>query len=335
MRKILYIGNKLAKHGAAPTTIDILPELLEKEGFEVKAVSPIKNKTLRLVHMLSCISFSFNYDLVLIDTYSTTNFWYAIWSARICRLINKPYIFLMHGGKLAQRLKTSRGSVLKLFKKAKANVVPSQFFMNELKVFGFTNLVCIPNFINLKEYSFYMRKQIQPRLLWVRAFHKIYNPFLAIKTFEKLLVLYPNATLCMVGPEKDGSLEKAQNYISDKNLPVKLTGKLSKSKWRELSKDYDIFLNTTGIDNTPVSILEAMALGLPIVSTKVGGIPYILENGKNAKLVDEHTSEAFLKAIQDIVVNPEKAVKMTNNARERAEVYDWSHIRHHWTNLLS
>ena len=285
--------------------------------------------------MLASICFTANYDLVLIDTYSTSNFWYAIWSARLCKLRNKPYIFLLHGGKLPQRLEKSNKNTLKLFKNAKANVVPSQFLMQELKVFQFSNLMCIHNFIDLEEYPFIKREHIKPRLLWVRAFHKIYNPFLAIKAFEKLQVLYPKATLCMVGPEKDGSLAKVRDYILEKKLAVQLTGKLSKKEWRELSKEYDIFLNTTRVDNTPVSILEAMALGLPIVSTKVGGIPYILENGKNASLIREPNPDVLMEALQNILMNPEKAIEMANKSREKVEVYDWAHIRHQWINLLS
>ncbi len=47
----------------------------------------------------------------------------------------------------------------------------------------------------------------------------------------------------------------------------------------------DIFLNTTNVDNTPVSVIEAQAAGLCVVSTNVGGIPFLLENGKDALLV--------------------------------------------------
>ena len=47
----------------------------------------------------------------------------------------------------------------------------------------------------------------------------------------------------------------------------------------------DIFLNTTNVDNTPVSVLEAQAAGLAVVSTNVGGLPFLLEDGKNALLV--------------------------------------------------
>ena len=55
---------------------------------------------------------------------------------------------------------------------------------------------------------------------------------------------------------------------------ITITGILRKAEWIELSKDYDVFINTTNVDNMPVSVIEAMALGMPIVSTNVGGIPF-------------------------------------------------------------
>src|SRR5690606_41312383 len=83
----------------------------------------------------------------------------------------------------------------------------------------------------------------------------------------------------------DGSLSAAKKYAKKHDLRVNFTGKLKKKEWIKLSAAYDIFINTSDIDNTPVSVIEAMALGLPVVSTNVGGIPYLIEEGKTGLLV--------------------------------------------------
>ena len=71
------------------------------------------------------------------------------------------------------------------------------------------------------------------------------------------------------------------NYQKYKlNQKIEFVGYLRKIEWLELARDHDIFINTSTIDNMPVSILEMMALGLPIISTNVGGIPFILESRK-------------------------------------------------------
>jgi len=79
----------------------------------------------------------------------------------------------------------------------------------------------------------------------------------------------------MVGPDKDSSLGEAKDLAKQLGVAesVTFTGVLPKAQWHQLSEKFDIFINTTNIDNMPVSIIEAMALGLPIVSTNAGGLP--------------------------------------------------------------
>ena len=67
---------------------------------------------------------------------------------------------------------------------------------------------------------------------------------------------------------------------------MNFTGKLSKQEWRDLSKDYNVFINTTNFDNTPVSVIEAMALGIPVVSTNVGGLPFLITDKVDGVLVE-------------------------------------------------
>ena len=61
---------------------------------------------------------------------------------------------------------------------------------------------------------------------------------------------------------------------------VLFKGKMSKKEWIEISKNYHIFLNTTNVDNLPVSVIEAMALGMIIVSTNAGGVPFLIDDKK-------------------------------------------------------
>jgi len=171
--------------------------------------------------------------------------------------------------------------------------------------------------------------------LWVRSFAEIYNPTLALEVLETLLDHGLEATLCMVGPEKDGSLVHCQKIAKDKNLPVTFTGKLEKVVWIELSKEYDIFINTTNFDNTPVSVIEAMALGLPVISTNVGGIPFLLNDQKDAILVPPNNKTAFVAAISQLLPHPERVTFLTENARNKVENFDWEKVKHMWAQLLN
>ncbi len=336
MKKTLYIGNKLEKHGAAPTSIDTLPDQLREAGFLFHTVSSLKNKPLRLMHMLSAILVQAKRaDLVLIDTYSTTNFWYALLSGTLCKFLKVPYIFLLHGGGLVSRFENANSNTLQLFRKAKTNVVPSNFLSDQLMKFNFENIEVIPNSIDVSQYDFKERSNLKPRILWLRAFDEVYNPKMALETLEILLGTYPEAELCMIGPDKDGSLKESKISAKKKSLPVKFMGKMNKTDWIKLSVNYDIFLNTTSIDNTPVSVLEAMALGIPVVSTNVGGIPYLIKNEENGLLVSPGQPSEMANAVSRLLKNPSLASRISKNGRKNVENYDWKKVKHFWLELLN
>ena len=66
------------------------------------------------------------------------------------------------------------------------------------------------NSIEIDKYPFFLRKDIAPKLLWVRSFAEIYNPKLGIEIINGLLEKGIKASLTMVGPEKDGSLKECK-----------------------------------------------------------------------------------------------------------------------------
>jgi L-malate glycosyltransferase len=333
--KLLYIGNKLSKNDITVTSIETLGLFLENEGFKVYNASSIKNKWLRLIDMLwKTMKYSKNVSVVLIDTYSTQNFYFAVAVANLCRLIRLPYIPILRGGNLPRRLQKSRSQAYKLFKGAKTNVAPSKYLMDKFAAEGYHNLTYIPNTIEIEQYSYLPRKETGPKLLWVRSFAEIYNPMLALLVVEKLKEKFPNVSLCMIGPEKDGSLQKCKAYAAELQLPVIFTGMLSKEEWRQRSEDYDIFINTTNLDNTPVSVIEAMALGLPVVSTDVGGVPYLIEDQKDGLLIPPNDRDHFVDAIHKLCTNNELARSLSANARKKAEDFDWQNVKQHWLTLL-
>ena len=129
-----------------------------------------------------------------------------------------------------------------------------------------------------------------PKLLWVRSFHKVYNPRDGNYVAHELNKIYPNVELCMVGPDKDGTLEKCKRLSNHLKI-FKMLNLLAylKKDWISLSYNYDIFLNTTNYDNLPVSVLEVMALGIPIVSTNAGGLKYLHNQESDGLLVEKMT----------------------------------------------
>ncbi|MGA9325755.1 MAG: glycosyltransferase family 4 protein [Salegentibacter sp.] len=335
-KSILYIGNDLQINSFTATYISFFSRVLKKEGYKVKTASTRSNKGLRLLEMLGLIArYHKTTDIVLIDTYGAMNFYYAYLVAKTCQFYGLEYIPILHGGNLPERLEGSNSYSRSLFGKAKINVAPSEFLYGVFRRAGFNNVRIIPNSIEIENYPYKKREEFQPRLLWVRRFQKRYNPMLALKVLLLLKEKYPEASLCMVGPDKDGSLKACKNLVKKNNLDVRFTGKLKKKEWADLSVDYDFFINTTTIDNTPISVIEAMSLGLAVVSTNVGGMPMLIEDGKDGLLVQENNAEAMANAISGLVENPHRTAKICLAARQKVEGFDWQLVREEWNRVLN
>ena len=313
-----------------------LTKLLQQEGHSVICSSDKTNKLSRLLAMCTAIiKHRKTTDVVLIDTFSTANFYYALITSQLARILALKYIPILHGGNLPYRLKHSEFLSILIFKYAYINVSPSLYLANEFKKYNF-DVLYIPNTVPIAEIPFKLRTNLAPKLLWVRAFDKIYNPSLAIKVLSILKKNYENASLCMVGPDKDSSLNQTKELAKQLGVSdsVTFTGVLPKEQWHHLSENYDIFINTTNIDNMPVSVLEAMALGLPVVSTNAGGLPYLIENGVDGLLIPVNDENKMAEAIEFLLSNMEKAAEISKNAREKAEQFDENSVKTPWNKLL-
>ncbi|HOW92793.1 MAG TPA: glycosyltransferase family 4 protein, partial [Anaerolineaceae bacterium] len=97
----------------------------------------------------------------------------------------------------------------------------------------------------------------------------------------------------------------------------------------------DIFINTTNYDTAPRSVLEAMANGLCVVSTNVGGIPFLLKDEVDCLLVSPDDYEAMAHAILRILTEPNLAEHLSTNARNSTLELDWSTILPQWERLFT
>jgi len=334
-RTIVYIDNFLAEHGATPTTGVTLTRLFEQEGYKVVRAGTKISKRARLFEMLGAIRRNRG-AIILIAVYSTSAFYFAWTCARLCRLLRVQYIPCLHGGNLPQRISNNPGLCAQIFAHSQTNVVVSGYLQASLNQHGWPSIL-IPNSINIAQCPFLHRSTVQPKLLWVRSFHHIYNPQLAVQLVKVLTTTYPAVTLTMVGPDKDGSLDTCQKLavelgVSDK---ITFTGRLTVNEWVALSASHDIFINTTNFDNLPVSVIEAMALGLPVVSTNVGGLPYLVNNEHNGLLVNPNSVDEFVTGVQRILSNSSFTGALSVEARNTAENFSELQVMQLWNELLN
>lgn len=325
----------MSQQGKNVTSVEILGTRL-RQFCKVKTASSKQNKLLRILDMvLLVLKNGRSTDYVLIDTYSTINFYYALIISQISRVLKIKYIPILHGGNLEQRLKHNPKMSRMIFGNAYRLVSPSNFLKERFKSYGYENVEYIQNTIEIEDFVFYRRDISVIKLFWLRSFTSIYNPTSAVLVLEELINRGQNAELVMVGPEIDGSMKVAKQLAIDKNLNVKFTGKLSKNEWIKLSENYNVFINTTNFDNMPFSVIEAMALGLPIVSTNVGGLPFLISHNEDGLLVPPNDVNAMVDAIIELKEDISLKDKLVVNARKKIEKFDWDEVRVKWERLLS
>ena len=334
---ILLIGNFLSKHGLNPTAIEDLATALSNR-YEIKISSDKKNPFFRLLDMaMSVVNNRKRCQLIIVDVFSTYALTFSCLVILLAKIYKIPYIPVLRGGYLPERYRKYPPIFIYLFSNASTIICPSKYLKRCFDDKNYTIKV-IPNYIDLKMYSFKIRKQIKPQILWVRSIHNIYNPLMAVHVLYGIKKKYPDARLCMVGPVKDNRvMEQLKILISRLDLQdhVLFSGQLSKIEWTALSKDYDIFINTTDYDNNPVTLLESMALGLPIVSTNVGGVPYLIDDKVTGLLVEAKKSEQMVEKINELISGKIDGYQIARNAREKVSHYDKSQIIKQWCQTIN
>jgi glycosyltransferase involved in cell wall biosynthesis len=223
-----------------------------------------------------------------------------------------------------------------LLRKAAAVTVPSEYLLENMSRFR-NDLQLIENPLDLSLYEFRTRRPATPKLVWLRAFHHIYNPALAPRVVQRLAGEFPDVSLVMVGRDKfDGSLEETRRIAAELGVTdrIRLPGGVPKKDVASWLNEGDIFLNTTNVDNAPVSVLEAMACGLCVVSTSAGGMAHLAEDGREVLLVRPDDPDAMADAVRRVLREPDLAEKLSRSGRDRVARCDWSVLLPQWEALF-
>ena len=180
---ILLIGNFLSSHCFNPTAIEDLATALSNR-YEIKISSDKKNPFFRLLDMaMSVVNNRKRCQLIIVDVFSTYALTFSCLVIFLAKLFNIPYIPVLRGGYLSERYRKYPPIFIFLFSNASKIICPSKYLKRCFDDKNYTIKV-IPNYIDLKMYSFKIRKQIKPQILWVRSIHNIYNPLMAVHVLD-------------------------------------------------------------------------------------------------------------------------------------------------------
>ncbi|NOU11847.1 MAG: glycosyltransferase family 4 protein [Nitrospira sp.] len=335
---VLLIGNFLSATRGTRSVCEDLAVGLKAAGWTIMTTSSRPGRFARLADFLLTVwRERSQYRVAQVDVYSGPSF---LWAELVCwalKTVRKPYILTLHGGNLPAFSQRHGKRVRRLLQSAGAVTTPSAYLLEQMQVYR-KDIVPLPNSLEIGKYSFRHRDRPAPNLVWLRAFHDIYNPSLAVKVVAALANDWPSVNLVMIGPDKkDGSLDLARNLALKLGVFDRITfaGPVPKNTIPEWINRGDILLNTPRIDNSPVSVLEAMACGVCIVSTKVGGIPYLIADGCDGLLVPDSDEVAMATAVRRLLGEGGVAGRLSRNGRIRVEQFDWSAILPQWERLLS
>jgi glycosyltransferase involved in cell wall biosynthesis len=276
------------------------------------------------------------YDVAIVDVFSGTAF---LWAEAVCALLRrlrKPHVVVLRGGGLPGFARGREDRVRRVLGGAAAAVAPSRYLQEEMTVYR-SDIALIPNALELGAYPFRLREAARPRLVWLRTFHRVYDPVVAVDVVSLLAREFPDVSLLMVGRDKgDGSLQAAREQARRLGVEgrVSFSDGVPKAAVPEWLNRGDIYLNTPAVDNTPVTVMEAMACGLAVVSTDVGGIPYLLDADEDALLVPSHDPDAMAGAVARILREPGLARRLSRSARAKAERFDWPAVLPQWEALI-
>ncbi|HKV50183.1 MAG TPA: glycosyltransferase family 4 protein [Gemmatimonadaceae bacterium] len=336
--RLLLVGNFLSATRSNLTVGEELATRLRDAGWTVLTTSSRQRRLPRVYDMVASVwRQRANYDVAQVDVYSGNAF---VWAEAVCaalQLARRPYVLTLHGGNLPHFSKRWPKRVQHVLRGAAAVTTPSRYLLEHLRQFR-EDMQLLPNAIELDRYAFRARSKPAPRLVWLRAFHRLYDPSLAVEVAARLSREMADVQLTMVGSDTgDGAFADTKRAIVRLTLDgqIFLPGGVPKRDVPTWLGAADIFLNTTTVDNTPVSVIEAMACGLCVVSTAVGGIPYLLEDGETALLVPARDAAAMTNAVLRVLLDPPLAERLSRKARSKAESMDWGVVLPRWEALFS
>ena len=336
--KILYIGSFLSgKRGTVSVAEKLSKELAQQQesAIEVILVSKMVNKVLRAFHVFWAILF-YEYDYAFIDIFSGNSFNLASISSRLLKLKGKSAYFVIRGGNFVNYFNQNKIKVIKALNRAQKLFSPSLMICDFFAPFNY-DINYLPNYIDRQKFPIGDESQRnQYSILWVRAFSSIYNPQVAIRIFKLVSKKLPQATLSMVGPDL-GELENTKKLVMELGLEPKINfiGPVANNELYKLYNSHSVYLNTTSFESFGMSVMEAASCGMPIVSSNVGEIPKIWNNGVNALLFSLDDIQLASEHILKLIENPNFYHSISQSAQLKVSEFDKTRLISHWKAIFT
>lgn len=328
MKKILYISNYRKGVGGITAQVDWLCSYMHDEGYSVSIFSTKGNPIKRIGLFFKLLWVARKYDVLHIHGCSEWGMLPVVYGVIAGKIWKKRIIVTYHGGEAAEYFAKRGAFARRWLNRADTVIVLSGFLEKIFNEYRIKNIV-IPNIAKLadaQEHSDYQWDK--PRLISVRHLHPLYNIPCILNAFAIVKEHVPGARLTVLG---DGVMREELERLaaSDERLAdsVKFVGQVENKEIGRYLAESDIMLSAPHIDNMPVSLMEAMNAGTLVISSRVGGVPYMIEDEVSGMLFEDDNAEEMASKILQAIKNPKETERMIANAKNDVRKYDWSNIR--------
>jgi glycosyltransferase involved in cell wall biosynthesis len=304
-----------------------LPGVLRK----LQAIKYVRTVVTSIWYVASLLGRLRNYDVIHIFSASYFSFVLAPTPAMlIAKLYGRKIVLNYHSGEAEDHL-ARWPSAIRTLRLAEEIAVPSEYLVRVLSRFGLhARAIC--NTIEVEAFQFRERRTLRPVFLSNRNLESHYGVDCVLRAFATIQKHFPEAQLTVAG---DGSQRCALEQLAEElNLRnVEFRGQVDHDQVFGLYDAADIYLNGSLIDNQPLSLLEAFACGLPVVTTNAGGIPDIVTQEQSGLLVQCEDHEGMADAALRLLGDSDLANRIVKQAREECAKYSWNAVRKQWLEL--
>ncbi|HET9644905.1 MAG TPA: glycosyltransferase, partial [Burkholderiaceae bacterium] len=189
------------------------------------------------------------------------------------------------------------------------------------------NAAILPNVVDLDRFQARgPRNDHTARLLVARNLEPLYDNQTALRAFSRILERHPQATLTIAGSGPEEARLKEVAAELGVEARVQFAGRVDRDTMARLYRESDVVLNPSLADNMPNSLLEAMASGVPIVSTNVGGVPFMVQQGVSAMLVPPSDPVAMAEAAIRLLDDLTLWQRLSATGLAEARRYTWQRV---------
>ena len=306
-----------------------LPGILRK----LQAIKYVRTVVTSLLYVATLLARVRRYDCIHVFSASYFSFVLAPTPAiLIAKLYGKKVVLNYHSGEAEDHLARWR-SAIKVIRWTDEIAVPSEYLVRVFARFGLrARAIC--NTIETETFRFRARPSLRPAFLSNRNLESHYGVDCVLRAFAIIQKRFPEACLTVAGDGSErGALEQLARELNLRNVEFK--GQVDPAKVFLLYDAADIYLNGSKIDNQPLSLLEAFACGLPVVTTNAGGIPDIVTHERTGLLVKRDDYQAMADAAIRLLEDAQLAARITSAGREECRKYSWNAVRNQWLELYA